>query len=715
MATIITEIYVSIDNLEFTKIDLYKDEAFEMKYSKKDLQDITKVFAPFSKNFTLPATPKNKQAFGFFGNTEVVKILPDSKYYCKVYINGMLDQSGILKLESVKYKNNKADSFTANFNTSLLSLKDRIGNDTLHSLSDGSHIAKWTSKEVYQRLSGVGTVSGLRYFAPLISNNRVWNYDATEVSNDNIAYKSSNSPLSQQCIRSGEIRPAIKFTDVLDLIKNKYDLSVNTPLEVTPQLQDLYIYGNNSKITDGKEKFFSINNAFSNSSLTNKVTYNSLDGTFKVEKSANIVRPNLSFSFLNTIISDDFTSETPVTIKLYQKGTNILFYENSDLEFDFGTVTFDFWLPLNMFTSNELEFYISIQSEKLITWSAVNLVCRFFSTSGVIATSTSNNNNNADSVGLNKIDLIKTIPDIKIIDFLTSYFKTFNISIFDSSPNDENLFFLTPQDINSSGQVYSKLVVDYTRYADTKEVIKSVNNPYNYYNFKLAQSNYRSNVDFKNQFGIEYGQTYYPNVKPDKANEFKVETNFSIIPPVLVNGTSNIYTAYAFTNESPEIIDGYFRYKPNFDELTLFYSHGNTSLGTNTLGCQNINTSNVLINSPLTSYIKVMPFNKTNNHSLAFSILRINNVDYPNSCFQLYYSQFIARLLNPNALSQTYSLILPSSEIYLNDSTIAAGSGQTPTGFRLQNEIIIGETRFEILESTIDKTTGKTKITLLNF
>ncbi|MGB4985691.1 MAG: hypothetical protein WBO70_07960, partial [Erysipelotrichaceae bacterium] len=132
MATIITEIYVSIDNLEFTKLDLYKDEAFEMKYSKKDLQDITKVFAPFSKNFTLPATPKNKQAFGFFGNTEVIKILTDSKYFCKVYINGMLDQSGLLKLESVKYKNNKADSFTANFNTSLLSLKDRIGDDTMH-------------------------------------------------------------------------------------------------------------------------------------------------------------------------------------------------------------------------------------------------------------------------------------------------------------------------------------------------------------------------------------------------------------------------------------------------------------------------------------------------------------------------------------------------------------------------------------------------------
>ena len=32
----VTEIYVSIDNLEFTKIDLFKDESIIMKYSKKE-------------------------------------------------------------------------------------------------------------------------------------------------------------------------------------------------------------------------------------------------------------------------------------------------------------------------------------------------------------------------------------------------------------------------------------------------------------------------------------------------------------------------------------------------------------------------------------------------------------------------------------------------------------------------------------------------------
>lgn len=35
--------------------------------------------------------------------------------------------------------------------------------------------------------------------------------------------------------------------------------------------------------------------------------------------------------------------------------------------------------------------------------------------------------------------------------------------------------------------------------------------------------------------------------------------------------------------------------------------------------------------------------------------------------------------------------------------------------FRLENDIIIGENRFSIVDSTIDITTGKTNLTLLNY
>jgi hypothetical protein len=65
-------------------------------------------------------------------------------------------------------------------------------------------------------------------------------------------------------------------------------------------------------------------------------------------------------------------------------------------------------------------------------------------------------------------------------------------------------------------------------------------------------------------------------------------------------------------------------------------------------------------------------------------------------------------------LSQTFDLTLPQDDIYLHDSATAGGLG-VPAGFRLQNDIIIGENLFTIIDATIDITTGKSKIKFLNY
>jgi hypothetical protein len=68
-----------------------------MKYTQKDLQDISKIFAPYSQNFNFPATPKNRMAFGFFGDTEIVKV--NTEKYCKIYTDGILNLSGFVLSE----------------------------------------------------------------------------------------------------------------------------------------------------------------------------------------------------------------------------------------------------------------------------------------------------------------------------------------------------------------------------------------------------------------------------------------------------------------------------------------------------------------------------------------------------------------------------------------------------------------------------------------
>ena len=165
------------------------------------------------------------------------------------------------------------------------------------------------------------------------------------------------------------------------------------------------------------------------------------------------------------------------------------------------------------------------------------------------------------------------------LDFYT-LFKAFNISVLDTSPNDENLYWLTPSDMQTSGLAYSKTVLDYTPYVDISSYKKSVPTDYNYYNFKHATSKYRSNVDYKKAAILEYGQAVNPTVKPTNTKEFKVETNFSVIVPVVIPGSNNILTHYGFTADAGEVIDtGETRYKPNCGELTVFYSHGSVEIG----------------------------------------------------------------------------------------------------------------------------------------
>jgi hypothetical protein len=92
-------------------------------------------------------------------------------------------------------------------------------------------------------------------------------------------------------------------------------------------------------------------------------------------------------------------------------------------------------------------------------------------------------NNNSSDVASTNIDLFKSL-DIKCVDFL-SFFKAFNISVFDTSNNE--VIWLTPSDIERT-ETYSKTVLDYTPYVDISTYKKSVPSDFNYYNFKHATS-----------------------------------------------------------------------------------------------------------------------------------------------------------------------------------------------------------------------------------
>lgn len=750
MAALLTEVYVSIDGLEYTKLDLSKDESILMNYTTKDLQDVSKIFSPYSQTFTFPATPKNRAAFGFFGDTDVIKLNTENKFPCKIYTDGVLNLNGFIKLSDINYVNNKPVSLSGSFATSMTNLKDRIGEDLINDLPDFFNVTTdiaWTPSRVFDLLRGTSSVFSdvmpvpVSYFVPLISLNRVWGYDPTDNSPllDNVAYEVSNSATSNKTIKSSELRPCVSFKSIIEMIKLKYNLQVVSPLDDRKEYTDLYVWCNAETVSSLKYVKLPILNNLGSGKLKDSknwdfqtpkyaITSSTTDSSFTIVRQSSFSNNwkkyvTLKLTFENILLTAG-GSGASVNINLVRKSDDTIFVSN---KFDITGTSLQCSLQIDdfLFQSNTLEFYIFVQFNQPTSWSN----CKFYfeykyydgkfgafnSKRFVTVYFESNINNNSVLIDGTKLNLFKSLPETKVIDFLTSYFKLFNISVFDTSPDNENLFWLTPNDIDTVGKEYSKATLDYTPYVDISSHTKSTSSDYNYYNFKHKQSKYKSNVDYLAGAGLEYGQAVHPLVKPENPNEFKVETIFSIIPPVMLSGTDEVVTYYGFNSSTPEFLEtGESRYTPNYGELTIFYNHGNTSLGTEELSYQS-NTGTTLINSKLSSYMKVMPFCKSNNQSLGFSVLVWQSIQYLINLYSEYYQRQTERLLDPNILSQEYTLNLPTNEMYLNEATTVQGGGLTPTGFRLQNEVIIGETKFSILDAKIDVTTGKSKMTLLNY
>jgi len=715
----ITEVFVSLDGLNYERLDLENEESIPMRYTLKDTQDISKIFSPYSLDFSFSATPKNLINLGFFGNTEVIKLEDYRKLRCKIYVNSLLNQNGLLKLENITYKFGKPSVISASFTTNMNSLRDRIGDDTLDLL--GNKIVGWLPVDVKNSLQAVTNtdIEGvpLKYFTPLASLNRVWNYNQNVVVLDNIVYDPAKLPTSNNVIKGSELRPAISLSTIIELIKKKYQLLITSPLENLSEYKDAYVWCMNDKIVGlNTTSTFDLINGLSVFKVRNEirvedipqpnkysVASNTSNNSFKIVRNNND-RPydtfvTMTLVFENVVIMDSQTSPS-VNISLNRLGSDEIFISES-FEIINGSAICQIQIPDIYLVSDQLEFQVQTKFNTSAIWtnSKLEFSYKYYTITGLFNRRTqatffydSNVNNNNLSMGGASINLIKALPSIKVIDFLTSYFKAFNIAVLDVTPDDDSLYWYTPQDIlaNKKEAIYV---------ADIEEVQKTVQDDFNYYIFKHADSNFKSNVDYKTGAGVDYGQTSFPELKPKEAKEFKVETNFTLIPPVGLSGLNDVKTMYGFQSGQPEILEtGEARYNPNFGELVLFYSHGNQSIN-GSLGVQSSLLSGALTNEPISSYIKVMPFT-LDNKSFAFSVLVNDNVAYRDNLFSRYYSEIIKRYVEQNVMKHEFKLPLNAQQI---------------RDFRLENDIVIGENKFSIIDSTIDITTGKTSLTLLNY
>lgn len=739
------QLYIKHTDNNYYILDLEDSESINYKLTAKDLNDITKIFSPFTQAFNIKATDKNKILCGFVGNEKILRANSTGEFDAMIYISGFLFQSGKLSFEESDYEFLDQKSFKTNFASNLTSLTDKLGDSTIQDLfGDFDPLVKidWNRSKLKDNLSSIKNVTlangiEFKYGVPFISNNRVWTWDPDDLAIvDNIAYQNNRSETSVNFINIGEVRPAVNYMSIMNHLLLKIGTPIICPLFEKPEVKDLFVWCNSESLVAPSAAAFPLLNydpllylRYDEKSQIETapfdpkwiITGGLASGVFKVKRAAsfNTVYWSDGFDvnlFVNGLVSLE-GPETKIKVVLRNATTGV---EIDSQEITGSTYTYRLLDPVGgqsiLDSNGEIFLKFEILPSTLVSWDSLEFktVQQYYhSRKGVVGTrvtrvkhsATAFNYTSSASLGGNKLNLITALPKMKCVDFLKSFFNTFGISVVNTGLNDQSMYWLTPSDIQEFNKPYSKRIVDYTSYIDIAAVSKKKADNYNQYVFNHFASKYFDAIGSK---GEQFGSLKYPEATPPKPTKFEVKTDYSLIrQSPLFSHPSTAKTCLGFSKDTPEVLEnGGNRYKPVYEEFTLFYLQ-QKSLGVDTLSVEFTPT----VNNQLFSVLEASFKNSFNGKILGFGA---DGVD-TDSLYLNYYKDFIELLLAPNTYKSDFTLTLPPNEIFLNFANLNQGESNIPTGFRPQNEIIIGEQRYKLQDSTIDLTTGKTKLTLLNY
>lgn len=731
-------------------IDTFIEETVILNTKTTYTQDITAVFKGFTNDFSVGGTPNNIKMLGYFGYTEQLQPANIQKR-AKLYLNGSLYKQGLIKIQNTSWVNGKPSLFSLEFSDGQRNLTEILGEDMLSDLGGDNGNVIWSAKNIQKGLQSIQTGTGnVRWFIPLVSTERIFIIDsrAEALQTDNIAYNAEKPITSENVLLPQEIRPAMFIGDILTAINTKYQVTnPNFNILPTPYIGDI------TQLTDLATMCVSANVSVKEAKA--KIDFNSWTfDTFREERFNIIPKPDIDAFELNYLGYGGGGAHDATFDMIIQLCKTASSYKNM---FGINFVTFGEAVNVNFIYSMEvwevdalgnklkkLSYSVQYGAESKSTSLRIRIGLDAFTPEGgsepstlvkpIIALFVSAGslsewrftniffnwhkgdwmkgilNNVQPQTDPNTVNLFESLPKMKLIDFVKSIYTMFGYKKFgDKVLND---FYYTQKDTGSGLHKGLRVENDLTAYADLSKMTKKPNTKYDGYNLKHATSDYQQNVAFlanPANLGQEYGQLKYPFViagqtTPKPKTEFKIETKFTapVFNPILTDADTQVFTFYPFGSE-PKLndLETRFIFDTIVKELPIFYYNGVADIST---PYSFVDTTLKQLKA-IGKYHKISHrsnriFTGTDNYitSLFNVLVGIDYVDQ-NTLYAQDFKTFIEDTLSGKKLIHTIDLSLPSIQIQK---------------FSDDQEIIIKETKYIVMESDITLTNGKTKLTLLN-
>ncbi|KAA5534304.1 hypothetical protein [Paenimyroides baculatum] len=693
------EIFVNIQTNEtyglkiWHKLNIYEDESVQMEFKTTDLKDIDESYSTFTQDFLIPASPNNNKAFKYFFDTNINRTKIQF-FDCQIHVNGIKNKVGRLGVMAGEKQEGKLINYSVSFYSGVQPLKERIGEAKLSELDFSDINLYWNITNVRNVIYG----NNPNIKIPLISNSRVWNIGE----NDN------NDIASPKAINTGELRPALKVSTIIDKIKSHFELELDFSTKINNLLEKMYVWCN-KEVEDVNEILLvptttfitmqsPINRPFNDNASLYPNIYGTTNGFRVVETpSTRITNCAISFEVVNptkVIDANLYTDNLKIRmVELDGVGGNVIretildgARNNNTYSFVASfqnrnrTKYFEAYLSGDVPINIE-KFNMSVKGLNLDTFSSVN-----GNDTRYIVSRTSVNNVPPSSLVM--FDFAKTL-DFPVIDFLSSIVKTFNIKILEDKDKIYKMNWVNKFHNNP---------IDITKYIDYEQHGVESQQRYKTIKFTHNEEDYLRNEAFRDLMGKEYGTEYYQSDNRDLSEDFKVESGFSILSYYLLKN-SNIITSYGFDSD----------YKPvDPKSPTIFFANAPQQIiatkndGTVAQVQLKHGTQTVLLSNytPMQNTDGLDELSTKASLTFNNEIFPIDNEECLTSLYSEFYDRDFKKMYTNNVYLNTFTAYLPTTII----NTIS-----------MQNTIIIGGDKYSIYEMSIDVNTGKSEFKLFNY
>ena len=411
------------------RIDLFKDEQVSINQSIQDIKDPDKIFTEFTQSFTLPANSTNNKIFKHYYNFNITDGF-DARFKtaANIELNNIAYKKGYVVLKGVELKNNKPYAYKIVFYGETVSLKNLLQDFLIGSLPElDDYNLTYDAATIEDRLQ---TASG-PIICPLITSGAsneeselhpppsrlYYNSDSYSVANGNVYWHSS---AGVNGVLYSDLKYAIRVYEIIQAIESQYTIAKGYATDIVfstdffsttnPEFYNLYLWLHRKK-GSVQEDTQVLSNPSPVVGFGASQTYTEMLSTSTLRITA-LYLPSTQQDLIMTTASSEV-----YTVVIIRNGVGW-----ATMSEQTGTQTFN---AGDMGIMDAGQYSITIFSAGAFSFSSIKwelagnppFSAEIYDTSfTVTATFT--------------FEITQQVPNIKIIDFLRSLFKMFNLTAY---------------------------------------------------------------------------------------------------------------------------------------------------------------------------------------------------------------------------------------------------------------------------------------------